>query len=81
MYRCECCKKDIACDLTTTCVEADIEVDGLVFSPIPYNNSNNHIFRCPDCNVLIGGFHHFGCDQEICPVCFKQLITCKCPLI
>jgi len=34
--------------------------------------------RCHDCNVINGGFHHNGCDEEICPRCKGQLITCRC---
>jgi hypothetical protein len=35
--------------------------------------------RCGDCNVLPGGYHHVGCDIQVCPRCRGQLITCDCP--
>jgi hypothetical protein len=34
--------------------------------------------RCGDCGVLPGGFHHLGCDIQVCPGCRRQLITCDC---
>lgn len=33
--------------------------------------------RCEDCNALVGHYHHTGCDNERCPVCGRQLITCE----
>lgn len=37
--------------------------------------------RCSDCRVKEGDLHQFGCDQEICPFCGKQLISCNCAYI
>jgi hypothetical protein len=34
--------------------------------------------RCPDCNVNIGGYHHPGCEYEICPRCGDYLLECGC---
>lgn len=34
--------------------------------------------RCHDCGIAPGGFHHPGCDIEICPRCKGQLISCDC---
>ena len=34
--------------------------------------------RCQDCNAMCGYFHHFGCDNEICPICGDQVISCGC---
>jgi len=39
---------------------------------LPFN------WRCPDCGARPGYYHHFGCDQERCPVCGGQLIGCEC---
>lgn len=39
------------------------------------NSSNN---RCSDCGAEHGMYHMINCDQEICPVCGLQLISCDC---
>ena len=33
---------------------------------------------CHDCGVAPGGIHHLGCDDELCPACHRQLISCGC---
>lgn len=33
---------------------------------------------CHDCKVQPGGRHHPGCDNEKCPRCHSQLISCGC---
>ena len=33
---------------------------------------------CPECNSVYLGFHHYGCSREICPVCKKQFVDCRC---
>lgn len=34
--------------------------------------------RCGDCGALSGMVHHYGCDNERCPVCGGQFIGCEC---
>jgi hypothetical protein len=34
--------------------------------------------RCCDCNVMEGELHQLGCDQEVCPFCGGQVISCMC---
>lgn len=33
--------------------------------------------KCSDCGVNDGDVHQPGCDQERCPVCGGQLISCE----
>jgi hypothetical protein len=33
---------------------------------------------CGDCGAPKGGFHHLGCDQQRCPSCGYQMISCGC---
>jgi len=32
--------------------------------------------RCHDCNVEEGQLHLEGCDNERCPICKRQLLSC-----
>lgn len=34
--------------------------------------------RCHDCGVQTGHLHHPGCDDEECPRCHGQSISCSC---
>jgi hypothetical protein len=34
--------------------------------------------RCHDCGVKLGGYHHYGCDNEECRLCGEQLIGHEC---
>jgi len=34
--------------------------------------------RCGDCGSLSGRVHHYGCDNERCPVCGGQFMGCEC---
>ena len=83
MAICRNCKKEMSDSSVTTCT-ANIEVrypDGTVLPTSPYDPKRLHLpnwFRCPDCNVVPGGKHHSNCDQEHCPKCDGQLISCDC---
>jgi hypothetical protein len=35
-------------------------------------------YRCSDCVVGIGGFHHPSCSIEECPNCRARLLDCVC---
>jgi len=55
--------------------------DGKTLPPKAYDPKELRLpqwFRCPDCNVVPGGRHHCNCDQEQCPQCGGQLISCDC---
>ena len=36
--------------------------------------------HCGDCGAVYGYYHHPGCDNERCPICGGQIITCDCPI-
>ncbi len=37
-----------------------------------------HGHPCPDCGVTLGVRHLPNCDQEQCPACHAQALTCNC---
>ena len=80
---CRKCRKEMSDASLTTCEEnTAIEYpDGQVLKTVPYDPKILRLpqwFRCPDCNVVPGGKHHSNCDQEYCPKCGGQLISCNC---
>jgi hypothetical protein len=80
---CRSCQKEMLDASVTTC-EGTASItypDGSALAAIPYDPRGLHLpnwFRCPDCNVVPGGRHHQNCDQEHCPKCGGQLISCDC---
>ena len=72
---CEICGKD----LTTSegCSDCKLYIDGKIYKRIPVHAHLKN-GRCVDCNAKYGMNHHWGCDQEICPACGRQLLSCSC---
>ena len=65
---------------TYTCKENEkpYKIEGKDYRPIPFTNFNKNA-RCPHCGVKVGGYHHYGCDEEICPKCSGHITECDCP--
>ncbi len=72
-----------------SCVVTSVRIDDVEYDFIPYGQetrfgwnatvpSSPYDTRCHDCGVLLGGFHHAGCDMAECPRCHGQLLTCEC---
>jgi hypothetical protein len=34
--------------------------------------------RCFDCGAEVGGLHHLGCEQQVCPRCDDHRVWCGC---
>ena len=54
-----------------------VEANGKKHKRVPVAEGIDH---CGDCNAGSGNIHHEGCDQERCPACGGQLISCRCKL-
>jgi hypothetical protein len=39
---------------------------------------DSEVERCSDCGVEAGQLHVPGCEQERCPACQGQVISCEC---
>jgi len=79
MAKCSRCKKEMCDPNTKTCETYKVVSfsDGTKMSPIPFTPLEPEV-RCHDCGVAAGGFHHVGCDMEICPRCGGQFLGCSC---
>lgn len=71
MAICEVCKKEMS--LSNGCIPARLFINGIAYERVLVK-----VETCPDCGAKYGFCHHFGCDQEICPKCKRQLLMCDC---
>lgn len=79
--RCGNCDQDMAPGVS--CVWKYFLSDDGGLEPIVYGKEERYgtvpvAKYCHDCLTPIGGTHHNGCDQESCPQCHNQLISCGC---
>lgn len=79
---CNVCHKDMmrakSCIKTVFVVEQEGQPDQIV-QRIPVGQGADWTEgRCHDCNAIVGGFHHPGCDTERCPFCGGQILSCNC---
>ncbi len=82
MANCKWCGRDMTVESTKSCLgNKRVPFPGGRTEPsVPCAESECRSGRCVDCNVAVGGFHHPGCDQEKCPRCHGQIISCGCML-
>lgn len=76
--KCNWCDCEMDDKSISTCLGNKLLVlpDGSQYRSIAFQSPTGG--RCPDCNVADGGYHHPGCDQEVCPICGGQMIACGC---
>jgi len=80
VFFCKFCMRNMLSASTTSCDCSTAISDGMIYDAVPFTEGKPDA-RCPDCGVAIGGFHHSGCEQERCPKCDGQLISCRCNLL
>lgn len=79
MAVCSICKRET--QQAKGCIKVRYQLKGgAIVDPIKFGLSDCDFGPlCGDCNVERGQYHHPGCDQERCPSCHGQLISCACP--
>lgn len=74
MAECPCCKREM---LTSEgCAFTHITINGKDYERERWKGPG----RCPDCAAAPGGYHHPCCDQEKCPRCGWQMLSCECDI-
>lgn len=80
--QCNCCDRYML--ETDGCDCFPMTLNGIEYQPIKVGDPGDWMegesddARCPDCNAKMGHYHHPGCDNERCPKCGGQLISCDC---
>lgn len=68
--------------------------NGCIFDMVYFHNKSDILMRdkgnlhdregdfadpyCKGCNTTFGKIHHINCDDEKCPKCSNQILTCNC---
>jgi hypothetical protein len=81
---CESCKQPMGPD-PVSCISEPITIDGVERARLHFGAEKGFAegafeHPCHDCGIVVGQFHHDGCDLEQCPNCGGQLLACDCDL-
>lgn len=77
MSVCQWCDQEMTRHIGCTNNER-ISVNGQVLPTISEPLHGKEQANCHDCSAPLGSKHHPGCDNEICPGCGGQMISCDC---
>lgn len=79
MAVCEVCNKEMLNG--GSCTAVPFRHKFKYYQPLRFGETDSDLSydgNCPDCNVKFGGYHHVGCDTEVCPICHGQALGCPC---
>lgn len=64
---------------SNSCIKLALQLNGHDHEPIPWGKGKGESGdKCPGCGVAQQGYHHPGCERELCPCCGRSIITCHC---
>ena len=76
---CMRCRRDM--EMSPGCVPGKYaDGSGARFEPLRVGIVGILLPACTGCGACRGEVHHLGCEQEECPKCSGQLISCDCGL-
>lgn len=79
MAVCNWCDQEMTGKEPVACVTPTYEIEGQTYQRLPYlPDYGPPDQKCHDCHTPPGGLHHPGCDDERCPNCGGQAISCSC---
>lgn len=82
MAVCEYCDQEMLDGVGCTTTTYDDFKDGAARERLPLGEDRaTPEGRCFDCRVPLGALHHPGCDEERCPGCRGQAISCRCSTV
>lgn len=76
MAVCEYCNQEMRMRLSCTLPAYDDFADGHMRMRVPVSRYER--LPCADCSTPPGGFHHPGCELEVCPACGDTAQACCC---
>ena len=78
MAVCKYCKSEM---LDYTSCLPEIVIGGVIYKRKRFNSPDDGYVgcddsttHCNDCACDTGGYHHFNCDNELCPACGNQML-------
>ena len=76
--KCTLCGQNIP--YLESCCCAKVQCNGVILDRIRFGDEEYDwgTNKCTGCGVFIGGYHHFNCACEICPMCGEQILLCNC---
>lgn len=76
MAICEACERDMNSPDTFTCEPVILRFQGDLkrYAVQAYLGH----YRCRECHVVYGGYHHVGCELMLCPRCQRPISSAGC---
>lgn len=81
MSPCPYCQQPMSEISTTSCIFSEVQVNGKWHKRRFVSFGGESLkTRCRECGITIGpdNYHHYGCENEECPECYRRIVSCVC---